>query len=90
MHLALNITIPNRATLLIAYLVVLIFKFIAQFIKTNKIGLTLLLCRFKDICLFFKDQGYSEILRKIQERFLRFKDVWQPYLEDGPQPLGDF
>ena len=48
MHLALNINISNRATLLIEYLVVLIFRYIAQFIKTNKIGLTVLLCRFKD------------------------------------------
>ena len=39
MHLALSINIPNRATLLIEYLVVWIFRFIAQFIKTNKIGL---------------------------------------------------
>ena len=48
MHLALNINIPNRATLLIEYLVVLIFRFIAQFIKTNKIGLTVLLTYFVD------------------------------------------
>ena len=48
MNLALNINIPNRATLLIEYLV---FRFIVRFIKTNKIDLTVLLCRFKD----FKD-----------------------------------
>ena len=87
MHLALNINIPNRATLLIEYLVVLIFRFITQFIKTNKIGLTVVLCRFKDIkdtrqfLSIFKDQGHSEILRQIQGRFLTFKDVWQPYLK---------
>ena len=75
MHLAQNINIPNRATLLIEYLVVLIFRFITQFIKTNKIGLTVVLCRFKDIkdtrqfLSIFKDQGHSEILRQIQGRF---------------------
>ena len=75
--------------MLVEYLVVLIFRFIAQFIKTNKIDLTVLLCRFKDFkdarqvsrtfCPFFKDQGHSEILKQIQGRFLRFKDVWLPY-----------
>ena len=63
MHLALDINIPNRATSLIEYLVVLIFRFIAQFIKTNKIGLTVLLSRFKD----FKDarqyQGHLSIFQ---------------------------
>ena len=68
MHLALNINIPNRITLLIEYLVVLIFRFIAQFLKSNKIGLTVFLCRFKD----FKDaRQFSRTL----VHFSRIKDT---------------
>ena len=65
MHLALNINITNRATLLIECLVVLTFRFIAQFIKTNKIGLTVLLCRFKD----FKDA------RQFSRTFVHFSRI---------------
>ena len=68
MHLVLNINILNRATLLIEYLFVLIFRLIAQFIKTNKIGLTVLLCRFKD----FKD---ARQFSRIFVHFSRIKDT---------------
>ena len=65
LHLALNGNIPNRATLFIEYLIVLISRFIAQFIKTNKIGLTVLFCRFKD----FKDA------RQFSRTFVHFSRI---------------
>ena len=64
---------------------------VTKYVIFSDYGLTELPCRFKDVkdarqfsrtfCPFFKDQGHREILRQIQGRFLRFKDVWQPYLK---------
>ena len=54
--------------MLFQYLVVLIFRFIAQFIKTNEIGLIVLLHRFKD----FKDARYFS---RTFVHFSRIKDT---------------
>ena len=65
-HLAMNINIPNRTT------IVLILRFIAQFIKTNKISLTVLLCRFKDF------KGARQFLRTFVH-FSRIKNTARFY-----------